>query len=520
MGAAGGLRRNRCGIWVWRWVVPRDLRHQLGAVEVTRSLGTPRRGDAEALCLPLRFVALRIVSNARAGKAMTEKMSDLLRAAKAKLQMMERLDEADALVDDAHSRRISAESRMRVQAIAHSDSLSMVAASVLKTAHDADGPLLSICSASFCAERATQSAWTEKTAERWRVTFRLLLEGLGDRPVNRVRREDISAFMQRLRRLPANAQKNAALVGRPFLEVTRLTGYATIADGTVNDFMTRVSGFFKWAAQVEEYGVKRNPAQGFAVKNAARTARQAFTVDQLVALFSSDSFTTRRFLHPHRYWLMPLSLLTGMRLNEACQLRVSDFAEVSGVPIIRCADLSHGRRRKNANATRRIPVHDELVRLGLLRYVAALRAAGETQLFPELKAGRDGHGQGPSKWFGAYRKRCGIVGRQTEVFHSFRHAFIGARMDRSIAPHKIAAVVGHETGVITGDVYWQDRDAASLLEVVNAAGLPDLVRPLVPLIEDVRFEKSSPMPPSRLGARKSRATRIADAAARRALKSV
>jgi integrase len=168
----------------------------------------------------------------------------------------------------------------------------------------------------------------------------------------------------------------------------------------------------------------------------------------LLALFGHEGWLSREFLHPHFYWLMILGLYTGARINELCQLRLIDFIKVKGVDVISVADEDEeGKvRAKNGNARRRVPIHSELIRLGLLRWVKSRRAVGGTNLFDEIKPGRDGHGQDPSKWFGRYRKRCGILETQSKVFHSFRSGFISQLMNADVSGPKIAGIVGHEIG--------------------------------------------------------------------------
>lgn len=511
------LRRHPGGVWYWRWVVPADLRVLLPAGEVARSLHTTNRREAVARSLPLRLAVQHLVKVAQAGRQVSaDQMKALLEQARRDSRLAQEREAQEEEIFQAHKARVRAEMLLQ-QALAGRHHPVPPPAAVI----DAEAaPTLSTCVSAFCAEKQTSSAWTPKTLERWQFTFRLLLEGLGDRPIDQIKREEVTAFMGRLRRLPSNAQKMPALAGKTFVELTDVTGFAVIGDGTVNDFMGRVSSFFKWAMKDDRHRLRSNPADSISVRRVKRTKRRPFNDDQLVALFSHESYRTGRFLHPHYYWLMPMSMLTGMRLNEVCQLRLADFIEVDGVPVIRCADEGENLRGKNTNATRRVPVHAELVRLGLLRWVAEQRAAGEVQLFPELKPGRDGHGQAASKWFSRYREACGITGKQAEVFHSFRHLFISSRMNGAVPPHKIPAIVGHETGLITGKVYWSDKDAAGLSAVVDAVGLPASVVGLIPPIEAVQFVKVPRRPPSRLGARKSREKRVADAAARRARKAV
>lgn len=514
------LHRNTCGVWYWRWVVPAALQPLLKVREVARSLYTPNRREAIDRSLVYRLEVLGLGARARSGESLTpDDLKTALQRARDRHRAVHQRDAADEEVFQAHKARVRAETMLaRVLAIpvhsgpprAQPHPGEVVAAA----------PCLSACFMTFCEEKQTVSAWTAKTLERWQFTFRLLLEGLGDQPIDRVRREHVAAFMAKLRRLPGNAQKKAALTGKTFNQLTEMVGFDVLSDGTVNDFMGRVSSFFKWATKVDGLNVTQNPAEGLSVKKTRRTARRPFTDDQLVALFSHQAFRERRFLHPHYYWLMPMSMLTGMRLNELCQLRLEDFVEVEGVHIIRCADLGEDQRGKNLNATRRVPVHSELVRLGILRWVSRLRAAGEVQLFPELKPGRHGHGQSASKWFAGYRVACGITGKQTEVFHSFRHLFVSSRMNRDVPMHKIAAIVGHEVGLTTGNIYWSDKEAAALAAVVEVVGLPAGTLPLIPLVEEVQFVKTDRRPPSRRGVLKSREKRMVDVASRKAARTV
>lgn len=525
-----GLRRNRCGIWCWRWVVPPDVRAALGATEVQRSLGTASRREATLLSLALRLAAGSLLEAARAGVVMDkDKLLATLEAARRKLREDDSKAELYEDFVEAHAARVAGLKALAQAQGEHQVQIVRLANDAIEKSRPQSGPPLSACMRAFCRHKQAAKAWEPKTKERWDFMLRLMVEAMGDRPINAYTSDDMTAFMEALLRYPANAKKYPTLQGLSFQELIEVNGYERLSEGTVSDHMGRISGFFKWAKNQPAYHLTHNPAEGKTIKKVQRIKRRPFSVAQLVALFSHKNFTSRTFQHPHHYWLMPLALLTGMRLNEACQLSLADFVKVDGVDVIRCADLEGDdeaepggdegsapmKRRKNVNATRRVPVHAELLRLGLVRWVERQREAGEVQLFPELKAGRDGHGQGPSKWFGRYRQACGIKGDRKYVFHCFRHAFISARMDHNIAEHRVAAVAGHETGLITGDTYWSDRDVVSLVDVVNAVGLPEAVQALIPPVEEVVFTgKPRRQPPSRLGARKTRERRVADAAAR------
>ncbi|MDP4301981.1 site-specific integrase [Leptothrix discophora] len=513
MGYGDGLRRNRCGVWCWRWVVPADVRGAVGAVELLRSLQTASRREAVERSLPLRQAASVMLRHLRSGST----LSDLDKQTKTILQLVARR-KAEAIEADEEAEREAAferaqdELRRRAKEAAFQDGIAkrdkvilllqqkIIGLQAGATASPSPavpvevGPTLAVAISEFSREHRVRSSWTTKTAARWDVTFRALAEYLGqDRPVSSIRRSDCVDFFERLQRLPKNASKYEALRDLDFIALTdpSMTDVTPIAAGTANDFMTRVSSFFKWVSV--QYGIGVNPAQGLQIANVEPTSRLPFDESELTRLFNGREWAARRFLHPHYYWIMLLGIYTGARLNELAQLRIIDFVKLTGVDVINIADVGDDEnvRRKTAAATRPVPIHGELVRLGLLRWVERQRQSGAKQLFGELKPGRDGHGQAVSKWFQRYRDRCGITGTQAKVFHSFRAGFISQLLNAGVAQHMVANIVGHETGTVAGDVYWTDRDPVSVLEAVNKFALPETVRALIPNIEDVSFGPKS-----------------------------
>ncbi|MCQ6508053.1 recombinase, partial [Vibrio parahaemolyticus] len=54
------------------------------------------------------------------------------------------------------------------------------------------------------------------------------------------------------------------------------------------------------------------------------------------------------------------------------------------------------------SSIRTIPLHPKLIELGFVDYVQNLT---NERVFPELKRGRDGYGQAPSKWFASFRDK-------------------------------------------------------------------------------------------------------------------
>src|SRR3546814_6900576 len=70
--------------------------------------------------------------------------------------------------------------------------------------------------------------------------------------------------------------------------------------------------------------------------------------------------------------------LHGLRRGEIAQLAPQDVKEIEKVWVMRV----RGERLKTINAHRTIPVHPELQRLGVLRFVEQQRQAGTGFRFP------------------------------------------------------------------------------------------------------------------------------------------
>jgi integrase len=154
----------------------------------------------------------------------------------------------------------------------------------------------------------------------------------------------------------------------------------------------------------------------------------------------------------------------GLRINEVAQLELSDFSEVDGIPVMSINDKGEGKRLKNDNSRRTVPVHPELVRLGLLEHVEEQRKRGAKRLFPDFPQGRYGCGQAASKWFGHLRERLGLQ----HNFHSLRHTFATKLREADVSKEDIADLLGHSRGEgETAGRYMKAASARRLREALS-----------------------------------------------------
>ncbi|HRP25453.1 MAG TPA: site-specific integrase, partial [Promineifilum sp.] len=206
----------------------------------------------------------------------------------------------------------------------------------------------------------------------------------------------------------------------------------------------------------------------------------AFDACDLKALFESESYKNGTFKTPSEYWLPILALHTGARLNELCQLSVTDIGTHDGVETISILAREEGKRLKNKASERIIPIHSKLIELGFLDYVRTIKAG---RLFPELPEdpARPGNfGAKATEQFTAYRRKCGVgalSGKGNKSIHSFRSTFISALRKAGVPKDRRTRLAGHEYDD-TQDKTYHGGDVLTMFDF----------KTLKADIEQVRFE--------------------------------
>ena len=281
--------------------------------------------------------------------------------------------------------------------------------------------------------------WGVRTAAQNEATFKQLLEVIGDIPITAVTKSVVRDYRQTLLSYPANRYKGKRK--EKTLEQLLEEGCVSISLETVRNIMGRVSSFFNWL--VKQGYREDNPFSGVAPRRAhsARSERSPFNDDDLKLLFGTAIYKDKIYAHDWQYWLPLFGLYTGARLEELCQLKGQDFKVVDGCHYI---DI-HGEgdtqnRVKTPSSIRKIPVHSELINLGLLDVVNK-RSRG-CFLF-DLKRINTNLGHLPSKWFSGYKASLGLP-KGTKVFHSFRHTLRDKLTLSGVPNEHIRELLGHE----------------------------------------------------------------------------
>ncbi len=186
-----------------------------------------------------------------------------------------------------------------------------------------------------------------------------------------------------------------------------------------------------------------------------RELRDTYTVDEGRALFALPPWTgsvsldrrlkAGRSMHLDACCYVPLiGWYTGLRREEICGLELADIAQDTGIWHFEVRDNSV-RTLKTKTSRRLVPFYAELERLRLPEYVAALREAGETLLFPELVAesGKGTMGDAFYKLHWTKIARCLDFIEPVQAIHSFRHTVADELKAQFVFEEIRADLVGH-----------------------------------------------------------------------------
>ena len=231
----------------------------------------------------------------------------------------------------------------------------------------------------------------------------------------------------------------------------------TLSIKSINVIVEAISGMFGWA--VREDFIVRNPAQGLGIKDTQPDVEKkpSLTNDDIKKIFFTGDYKKEAFKNPAYYWAPLIALYTGMRLEEICQLHCEDIYKEDGIFLIDIREESrdglNNKILKTKNAKRKIPIHDDLIKFGLIVYRDAMIKEKQIRLFPLLnKTERSSkYGKQVGKAFSVLLKKKGIS--KGKSFHSLRHSFSHFFKVRNMHTDMFRQVFGHEIPNLAGRQY-------------------------------------------------------------------
>lgn len=266
--------------------------------------------------------------------------------------------------------------------------------------------------------KSQAKTWGDSQRRQFKAAAFLFGKSNGGKPLARTRQEDLNRFYDQLNRMPSTHHKSsrhepmtiedicaeaADRVEEAEKQGTAVTFGIGLDVGTINRHFANLKKLCAWlASKTTTRTLDFSDYILMEEERDERMERDPYTIQQGRELFALRIWTGSstldgrfatgsggRIWHDAAYWIMPIVWYSGMRREEACKLLVEDIGEEDGVPYFDIRNTRAGRV-KTAKSTRKVPICAELRRIGLLDYVAAMRAAGEDYLFPEIVPGKGG----------------------------------------------------------------------------------------------------------------------------------
>jgi integrase len=342
----------------------------------------------------------------------------------------------------------------------------------------ARGATLGDCIDRFRAEVLDLRSVTAKT----RFKHQSLLKHIGDHfgrrsPLAEISRADCNGFRDVLAKLPPNFGKGAK-AKRSIAQIAEANRSGrTLAWETQSVYLKMLSDLMAWA--VRERLIADNVAEHISplkMRQAAEAQRLPFSATELKSILATPLYTgcvddERRFSRPgpnvirrSRYWLPLIALFTGMRMGEILQLTPGHLrTSAKGTSFF---VLTRDMKLKTGSSEREVPIHPELVKLGLLKWVGARRRSGAKLLFDDVPESKHGYRSDTfTKRFASFLRSVDLPAdrRAKLCFHSFRHTFKDALNETGASEEVKDEICGWARSKKTGRRYGTGLSADQLV---------------------------------------------------------
>jgi integrase len=253
---------------------------------------------------------------------------------------------------------------------------------------------------------------------------------------------------------------------------------------TARDRLTAIKSLQKYAFKTLKW-IPERPWEGLDIKARTTSPRRPWRDAELTALFSTPLHTAYKLPRERQagkeaaYWIPLIGLFTGARLGEVCQLRTDDIQEEDGIPIVVLTDDGEGQKIKSESGHRHVPIHSELIRLGFLGYVAAVRASGSGSLWPDMPVRKDKPSDYFGRWFKSHRELAGLTGEDSPTFHYFRHTVRPLMRRAGFSESTLDKITGHKTMGSVGTTTYDHWMLTEMKAAVEAIAFPKLTFPMV-----------------------------------------
>jgi integrase len=231
---------------------------------------------------------------------------------------------------------------------------------------------------------------------------------------------------------------------------------------TKAQYLLAGSTFWQWANKHdtswrELFKGDLNPFKGIELpklrgKAKAEASRRAFTAEEIERIFIAANLSNNDALCA----LISLGSYTGCRIEELAQLRADSIITIEGIRSFKITDS------KTVAGIREIPIHPSLNAI----VDRLISNSTDGFLLPSSAGNKYGiRSDSLSKAFGRLKTAQGFDTRH--VFHSVRAMVITLLLRNGVPGSTVANIVGHETGLVTFDVYDEGASPKQKLDALS-----------------------------------------------------
>jgi integrase len=256
-------------------------------------------------------------------------------------------------------------------------------------------------------DRGTRMA--DSSLREHRTAYRLFRDYAEDPNIGAIDRRMASGFLDVVSKLHPGWGKHAGIGSMPLKELVRRYGQGDVglSNNTLNHYVSALRSLYAWARKRGDV-TNDNPFS----EQSRRIAAAGWVPYSRAEMKSLLGVTE----DPLRWYIL-VAAYSGLRLGEVCSSKIE---REHGVYYF---NVTAG---KTKNARRKVPVHSELLRNGILDGDYRTMSSSEV-----------------TNKFNKLRQRIGLT-RDRLSYHSLRKNFTTALDDASVATDDAAALLGHK----------------------------------------------------------------------------
>lgn len=314
----------------------------------------------------------------------------------------------------------------------------------------------------YINEKRRLKKWADSTERSEVAAVNLIVEYFyPETDIYQISRPQLVEFSNLLHKMPKHRNKRPEFAGMHIKEIFKLECTDTISLKTQQNIMQYICTFFKWCSASHHKNPISNIAEGINIPDDPHTSpnqyKDNFDISELANMLTAlAQLKTNSKRWEWQYWIPIVALFSGCRINELCQIYLSDIIQKDGIA---CFDINpfskYGDKTvKNRASIRLVPIHSILLELNFLDFVANIKSQTVERLFPDLTYEEgQGYKRKIGRWFNESFKQKYMSTSSRKTFHSIRANFL-TQLNNSNPNHVyMQCIAGHARTNITDAVY-------------------------------------------------------------------